>query len=215
MAAPITHIVLSDKVFDKYFEDKNEKDFYLGISFPDIRYLKIIERDKSHFQNLSLQEIKTEKSSFLAGFKFHSFTDQAREKFVISNDIYSLYPKFKYLTESLKLLEDDILYGKLNNWEKIISYFNEITEEELSFGAEENDIMKWHKILQRYFSKQPDENVRKNLLISDFDFSEDVANEINSNIKRIKNNQKVIQLVYEMYDNFLNEQPFYLQCPKR
>lgn len=203
MAAPITHIVLGNKVFDKHFRDKNKKDFYLGVSFPDVRYLKVIERNKTHFKDLSLQEIKEEKSSFLAGLKFHSLADEIREKFIVSNDIYSLYPEFKYLTESLKLLEDDILYRKANNWREVVDYFNETIAGELSFGIQENYIMKCHSILQKYFSKQPDDDSRETLL-SDLDFSVGVVDEINLNIKRIRDNQKVIQLVYEMYDRFLD-----------
>lgn len=202
MAAPITHIVLSDKVFNKHFKNKDKKDFYLGTSFPDIRYLKIIERNKTHFQNLSLQEINIETSSFSAGLKFHSLTDKIREDFIISNNVYSLYSEFEYVTESLKLLEDDILYSKVNNWEEIISYFNEMAREELSFGIKEGDIRKWHEILKKYFSKQPDENTRKTLL-NDLNFSADVADKMNLNIKRIKDNQRAIQFVYKMYDDFL------------
>lgn len=49
MATPITHIVLTEKVFEKFFKDKTRKDFFIGTSFPDIKYLKVIDRDKSHF----------------------------------------------------------------------------------------------------------------------------------------------------------------------
>jgi len=41
MAAPITHIALTEKIFDKFFKDKKRKDFFIGTLFPDIRYLKI------------------------------------------------------------------------------------------------------------------------------------------------------------------------------
>jgi len=55
----------------------------------------------------------------LAGVKFHSILDRSREKFIIENDIYSLCPKSKYITQSLKILEDEIFYqyvkGYLSN----------------------------------------------------------------------------------------------------
>ena len=81
MAAPITHIVLTDKIFQNHFKDKNKADFYTGTVFPDIRYLGVIDRNKTHFKNLKISDVKKE-TSFWAGFKFHSFLDEAREKFL-------------------------------------------------------------------------------------------------------------------------------------
>ena len=61
MAAPITHIVLTNKIFNKYFSNKEKGDFFIGASFPDIRYLKVIKREKTHFNNITLNEIKLER----------------------------------------------------------------------------------------------------------------------------------------------------------
>jgi len=47
MAAYITHIVLTDKIFDKHFSNKNKAEFYIGTSFPDIRYLGVIKKRKN------------------------------------------------------------------------------------------------------------------------------------------------------------------------
>lgn len=82
MAAPITHVVLTAKIFDNFFQDKVKKDFFIGTLFPDIRYLKVIDRDQTHFSNLSISDLKTE-DSFLAGMKFHSMIDVVREKFIL------------------------------------------------------------------------------------------------------------------------------------
>lgn len=71
MAAPITHIVLADKVWAQFLSSFNKNDFFIGTSFPDIRYLKVINREKTHFKNQSINDIKSD-DSIIAGIKFHS-----------------------------------------------------------------------------------------------------------------------------------------------
>ncbi|MFH1308620.1 MAG: hypothetical protein ABIH51_01245 [Patescibacteria group bacterium] len=158
MATPITHIVLTEKVFNKYFSDKNKEDFYIGTIFPDIRYLGVIDRDKTHFplKCLKLEDIKKEQNSFIAGLKFHSLIDDIREKFVKSKDIYLLIPESKYKIQTLKILEDELYYNKVNNWKQFINFLDNILPEELSFNIKEKDIGRWHNILQDYFSQKPD-----------------------------------------------------------
>ena len=129
MAAPITHIALTEKIFDKFFKDKIRKDFFIGTSFPDIRYLKVIDRDKTHYDGLSVSGLKNDES-FSAGVKFHSILDHVREKYIVENDIYSLCPDSKYITQSLKILEDEIFYRHIKDWTVYIGYLNEILQAE-------------------------------------------------------------------------------------
>ncbi len=77
MATPITHVVLTDKIYNKFFSDKNKKEFFIGTLLPDIRYLKVIERNKTHFENLAISDLKDD-DSFLSGMKFHSILDKTR-----------------------------------------------------------------------------------------------------------------------------------------
>ena len=117
MAAPITHIVLSGKIFDKYFSNFSKEEFFIGTSFPDIRYLGIIDRHKTHFSNASLQEIK-QKNSFWAGLLFHSFVDAKEIEYMKLNKIYSLMPHLKHVGHSFKFFEDELLYDKLEKLEQ-------------------------------------------------------------------------------------------------
>lgn len=77
MAAPITHIVLTKKIYKQHFSEKSFDEFIIGTSLPDIRYLKTVDRDKTHFPTSMLNEIKQEQS-FTAGLKFHSIVDRVR-----------------------------------------------------------------------------------------------------------------------------------------
>ncbi|MBU2564135.1 hypothetical protein KKA23_00925 [Patescibacteria group bacterium] len=203
MATPITHIVLTEKVFNKYFSDKNKEDFYIGTIFPDIRYLGVIDRDKTHFplKCLKLEDIKKEQNSFIAGLKFHSLIDDIREKFVKSKDIYLLIPESKYKIQTLKILEDELYYNKVNNWKQFINFLDNILPEELSFNIKEKDIGRWHNILQDYFSQKPDKQTIWNFA-NGLNFSEESKNEIIDLIKQIRLNDKIKHVIEEFYNNF-------------
>ena len=198
MAAPITHIVLTQKIFNKFFKDKIRKDFFIGSCFPDIRYLKVIDRGKTHFEHTALNGLKQD-NSFSAGVKFHSILDVVREKFITENNIYPLCPKSKYVTESLKILEDQIYYPYISNWGEYIDYLNEILPDELSFGITKIDIEKWHSLLQRYFSRQPDiESVKSTIGIG---FSKKAVSIMNNNVEKMRVNKKIINIIKNLYKN--------------
>ncbi|HPR92239.1 MAG TPA: hypothetical protein PLR64_03240, partial [Candidatus Dojkabacteria bacterium] len=58
MAAPITHIVLSEKVLKKFFPRTEKKKFLIGTSLPDIRYLGVVDRNATHFNKVKFPLIK-------------------------------------------------------------------------------------------------------------------------------------------------------------
>jgi hypothetical protein len=199
MAAPITHIVLSYKVFDKYFQDKDKQEFLVGTSLPDIRYLGAIERDKSHYKNMTLKEI-SKYDSFDAGLRFHSLVDEIREKYMKNNNYYSLFPKSALLTQASKVFEDRVLYDKLNNWKEIVSYFNEIYQDELDLGISESDIEKWHKLLRNYFSHKPEDKNTVAFTLG-MGFPIERAKEILRVIQNAET-RKAEQFELEFYSNF-------------
>lgn len=164
MAAPITHIILTEKVFNKLFKDKIRKDFFIGTSFPDIRYLKVIDRNKTHYHNLSLTDLEND-TSFYAGVKFHSILDHTREKFMIENNMYSLCPQSQYITQSLKFLEDEILYPHIKDWAMYRNYLSEILPIEKEYKITEKALIKRHSLLQQYFQKQPNNNSVHNFVL--------------------------------------------------
>jgi len=203
MAAPITHIVLTDKVFNKFFHNKDRKDFFIGTVFPDIRYITNIDRLRTHFslRSVDLNHINKEKDSFLAGLRFHSLVDDVRERFIRSKNVYSLIPESKYKTQALKILEDKLYYDKVDNWNEIIDFFDKILPEELDFNIKEQDIKKWHGILQRYFSKKPDKDSME-VFARDLNFSEEIQEEITNLIEKIRTDKKIKQASEEFYNNF-------------
>lgn len=202
MASEITHVVLTDKIFKQYFAHLDKEKFFIGTVLPDIRYFGRVDRDKLHFSNVSLEEIKRE-NSFLAGLKFHSLLDEVRENYLQANDIYSLCPESKYKVETVKALEDEIYYNKLLDWKIIINYLDDVLPEELELGLEKNFVLKWHKILQEYYSEKPNDKIRTKFILA-LNFSKEIADEINQNLAKIKSNQKILDIVESLYNNFEN-----------
>jgi hypothetical protein len=73
--------------------------------FPDIRYLKVIEREKTHFKKFGIEEIAQEASAFHAGLKYHSLVDTVRESYMQSRGLYKFAPSSNYMTQAVKCLE--------------------------------------------------------------------------------------------------------------
>lgn len=202
MAAPITHIVLTEKVYNLYFSHLDRKKFFVGTSFPDIRYLGVIDREKTHLSLSSMQEI-AQKDSFTAGMCFHAYLDIVREKFIVSRDLYSLVPESPFITQAVKFLEDMVFYDRVRGWEVIRSYFDDVLTEEIAFGVSMQNVHRWHKVLQRAFSNTPTpEDVTE--FVNGIGKPLEMAQEINRVVSVIRDNQKVLAIIEELYENFEN-----------
>lgn len=200
MAKPITHIVLSEKIRDKLFPDKVAKDFFIGTSFPDIRHLKVIDKEATHHKGLSVADLALE-SSFQAGLKFHSILDLARERFMVENGIYDLAPKSDYIVWSVKLLEDKIFYQYISDWSQYIIYFDDILEEQKNYNIPEIALRKWHNMLQEYLENIPNEkSITKHIL--SIGHPQAVADEINYNISILEKDERVLTLIDKLYQEF-------------
>ena len=200
MANFVTHIVLSDKVFKSWFSDKNLSEFILGTSFPDIRYFGVVERDKTHTREISIEEVRDETSSFQAGLKFHSLVDIVREKFVVENKLYSLLPESKYITQALKVYEDIVLYEKVSEWADYAQFFENIPKEELGYEIPASKLRQWHGLVRAYISHPPTDETISELIIN-LDFSSAVVDEIISNVSKIAHVPQVRTKTIEFYNN--------------
>jgi len=201
MAAPISHVVLANKIFDEHFKNKERNKFFVGTSFPDIRYFKVIDREETHSSDIKINNLINE-DSFIAGLKFHSLVDKISLK--ILEKITPLCPNSKYPVHLfIYFLMDEVFYDKISEWSEFISFIDEVTSEELSFNISKKDIQKWHKILQDYFCQKPDNNSREKFIMS-VGFSKDYADNINYLVDEIRLNKKINKIMVKLYNNFEN-----------
>jgi hypothetical protein len=200
MAAPITHIVLTKKIFHNVLHNYDKKDFIIGTSFPDIRYLGTIDREKTHFNVNNLEDINDE-NPFFAGMKFHALVDKVREDFLLSRNIYSYCPESKYITQSIKFVEDKMLYEKIADWPVYQNYFDNILQEEIESDAGKDTVTQWHNLLKNYFANKPNEESIRNFVVK-INLPESIAVEIINNVNLIEQIPEVISYIKDLYKDF-------------
>ncbi len=201
MAAPITHIVLAKEFLQRNPTISNGTDFCIGASFPDIRYLGVITREATHASEVSLQSILNTPDAFSAGMKYHTLVDLVREKFIQDRDVYSSAPKSRYITQAIKLFEDEILYERLSDWNGIANLFESVLSQERSFPISTDDIDRWHNLLRDYVSRTPSTDSRKRF-ITNIGFTTAVADEIEQVVDSLKKNEIASSVVHDMYRDF-------------
>ena len=185
MAAPITHLFLADKFWDKHWEI-DWFQFFAWNCLPDIRYIDItIERTKFHMKNLTIDDILAEKSDFLKGVKFHSFVDERRDNFYEEHNIYIPKVSDENFIKALKFLEDDVLYWKLSFRQDFINFFNEY--EFPIYDINWESIKKWKSMLSDYFREQPCSESRHDFILWIW-LNEDTYNQIESKLEEIRKN---------------------------
>jgi hypothetical protein len=201
MANQITHIVLTEKMSNHFLSKFDYSAFSVGTVFPDIRYLKVIERDKTHFKDLTLQDILNEQNSFTAGLKYHSLVDEVREKYMVENGVYDLIPTSKFITQALKIYEDEVLYKKVLDWNKIIVFLDRVFNEETELVDQTNKINEWHALMQEYFKQAPTDQSRKNFIIG-VGYPEEVAEEVNNLLVEMRKTPQIQEIVLNLYENW-------------
>jgi hypothetical protein len=155
MPAPLIHVALAIIAIQGPFLGVDKKSFIIGTCFPDIRYLNVIKREKTHTKNVSWDQLVQEKNHFKRGCLFHSFVDQLFDDFMIKHNIYEKLPKSQFTTQSFKLFADKVLYKQMEQQlPNIIGYLDDVISEELLFKIKKKDIIKWHSFLKKYFSVQ-------------------------------------------------------------
>jgi len=162
-AAPLTHLCLASKFLTlhcTHYTPEQRNSFLRGTSFPDIRYLGGIAREKTHDKDVTLQTISTTTSPFEAGKKFHVWVDEVREQLVEQWNVYKTVTELSKSSHNnrglfLKLIEDAILFNNTNNKTfDALMLFSIIDPEALQYGISRIKILEWQTILIAYLSIQ-------------------------------------------------------------
>ena len=163
-STPITHAYLAN-LWVKANGEKLDTQFLLGSLYPDIRYVANIPRRNTHDTNVTKKDITGAQTRFLSGCKLHSFTDEARNKFVTESKIYAwlekkcknnpilhtIFKSHKY--HLLCILEDEIIREAFSA-DGLTKYFGKIHSEEITDNITEKNVETWHHFLNAYFTGQ-------------------------------------------------------------
>lgn len=196
MAAIITHLVLAHKL-KGLLKVSNEREYYLGTAFPDIRYLAGLSRDSTHQNRLTWSEVLA-KDSFQTGYNLHSWVDRAHFIFMSESKISEAMSSTQ--NAALKFSEDTLLYEKISapEWKKIAEYFDIITDAELAFGASKDMVLKWHRLVQQALINGPTAEVLKASLLS-LDLTKQIDN-FQKTVFEASQNPTVKKVTLSFYD---------------
>lgn len=222
MAGPVLHMVLALKVLS-FLPDHDQKCFILGAMFPDIKHLDIVVPHLKSMRNVTWQDVKSEKNSFIAGMKFHELVVHARDGFVKDKKVLDFVPSSMFISHALKVNEDIVLHQYLHNCKLLDTYFETIIEDQKSLKIKDIYINTWHKALKHYLNNAMHKEHRfkffKRCAKKRFRLSKDgyfygakkamllktnqiLFDNVEDLVEKIKDNQKVKALVLDFYNNF-------------
>ena len=200
MAAPATHIILAKLIKEKYFPEIDEKAYFVGTSFADIRYIANIDRNSTHFYNIHQISDISESSPFMIGLKVHSFVDEKRHKFMTDNGLFDIIKNDKLSNQIMKVYEDMNLYDQISDWTPFTNFFDALLPNEKEFNIPSEIIERWHRIIKFCISQKPNEEMAVKFLGSKL--QEENDQQIKDLLNMLKGNTKIEKLIADFYQNF-------------
>jgi hypothetical protein len=206
-ALPITHLFLAEKWVssNESYTEAEKKAFYLGSLYPDIRYLGIISREKTHQTKLTIDDIKKTKDPFEKGKKLHCYIDEQRAQYIKDQKILEIFdgvPK-DHIYMFARLLEDEILFDKVKATNPSV-YFTSIQKEEVTEEISADYVRIWHSLLSKYFQYKPS-TIMKRLSFfhqSYLGISSDTIQKWSSLIPLWEKNEQIRQHVKDLDEHF-------------
>lgn len=162
---PVTHTYFAEKYLNAVHHNYSDDDitaFFLGVLFPDIHYLQVVPRSKTHLEDIDLVDVITEPSPFLAGQKLHCFIDDIRASYVKESKIFDVFTKIdpQHVDLYLKMIEDETYYDHIDQGaiNTMVYYVHESEECDL---VSYNTLKTWHRVLGQYLSMRPSTILRR------------------------------------------------------
>jgi hypothetical protein len=220
MASQIAHIVYVKKYFDKIENGKasdnfldeekikynhkiNKDEFMLGATFPDIRRIEpSVKRKDTHLKFQPLDLDFSGLTSFEAGWKFHLYCDMRRDEILNRCGFYKLAKTTDLYGHPAKLLEDELLYDKYDNWEKIANYFRNPPLVNLEIGVDRPTFVLWYAILAKYIENRPGEKSMRAFLSKQLSLSQK-TDDIMTSITGLKKNKKALEFLGRVFDEIV------------
>ncbi len=207
MASQVAHIVYASRYLEKY-PVKNTDEFLLGVCFPDIRRIEPrIKRSDTHIILNDLNSNLRYLEPFQAGWKFHLYCDMRREEILNNYKFYDLPGTLEMWDLPNKLLEDEAVYGSCNNWEEVVSLFNNPSEIEIPNFVSRETFEFWCAILAKYFEKKPDSRTMR-IFISKQPKLAPMADDIVEIVDKLRKNDKVVRLLEKVKDEIVLQSEF-------
>ena len=187
MAGEVGHVVYGQRIV-AYLGDSIGKvpEFWSGTLFPDIRHLGVVSRHHTHPSGVTLASLGGD-SDFITGMRTHAWIDATREEFLRQQHIKEVLPWHPFVPHALKLLEDELLYDKYDDWDEIQHVLHKVRSDEVHFVEDKEAIESWHRTLRDYFAAPPTDETRL-VLTERIGLSAAMGREFNSIISQLRKN---------------------------
>ncbi len=211
MASQVAHIIYAKALFDKIEKGKaasnlgkiDKDEFFLGCVFPDIRRMEDgVARKDTHlrFPNLNLDFSGL--TSFEAGWKFHLYCDMKREEILNNSGFYNMPDTSDLSNQPAKMLEDEILYDKYNNWEKLACYFNNPPFIVSGLNIKKETFELWYAVVAKYLERKPDDKSIRSFLVKQSSLVSRIDS-IMEKISLLRKNKKALDLLEKVYQEIV------------
>jgi hypothetical protein len=201
MASQIAHVIYAQK----YLEENPRKGgefFILGTIFPDLRRVaKGLARKDTHMRFEKIDLDFEGMDLFDAGWKFHAWCDMRREEILNKYNFYSLRGA-KVIDPTAKLVEDELVYDKYKNWEKLRYVLNNPPIVKTSLDVSQETIEHWYAILAKYFQKKPDDKTMKAFLSKQSSLKDEIT-EIIDGVRKLRENQKATEILSKVCEEII------------
>src|SRR5437879_5644374 len=161
MPSTLAHIVYGLDFLELRRPELERGAFLRGVIFPDIRYLGVIDRSKTHY-GVALGVVLNEPNSWRTGYLHHNWLDG------VWNDFFHHFGlddvRDAITLQALKLLEDELLYEEIPEREEIAASLAEVDQQALNFGIPPETIVRWGGLIGQAFVSRPSATTRLELL---------------------------------------------------
>ena len=210
-ATPIVHLILALNALAYLPSGVNKDHFLAGNILPDFRYMAELGRLDTHEEEGTVcwNDVINEESSFLAGMKFHSLVDLAREDWLVRNSIYDKLEETASAHTAHKFYEDSVVWNELMKKGYIVGSLQNYSNDERNFLIKKRVLFdtaqKWHTAVEEYASKKPDEESIKRFVLDTFGPKTTMrtADAIKKDFQKIKERTDLESSVHHFCDGFM------------
>jgi len=204
MASQIAHIVYAKKYLENDHPSWINKDeFLLGCVFPDIRYIdKSISRKDTHLHFSKVNFDFEGLTSFEAGWKFHLYCDLRREEILSNEKFFEIPGSDDSFGRPAKLLEEEMIYDKYNNWEKLCALMNGVSYFDVGISVSRETFEHWYAILANYMKEKPNYK-SMHIFTSKLVGSLEKTDHIIESLKKLEKNEKAVKLLEGVWEKII------------
>lgn len=162
MPSPVSHLFYAQHVLPPD-EPADLAAYHRGAVFPDIRYLGVIERARSHRTGVTVYEIKRETDPWQRGNLVHNWTDEVWSGYWSQLGFDTDESSHRAHWMAVKLVEDELLFADIFDKPGIAASLAHADDGAISFGVKGRDVEHWGRIVGSMVTQAPGPDCRSKL----------------------------------------------------